>query len=539
MAEKKSKNDKRTGSNPKSGRVFNIVQYEYNPVTGQSFFDENGNPVSFGEQQILNGVAHQSVSRYAYIRHDQDHYSEIDCEEFFEKHQIQKTINDVKPPHWHIVLEVPNKCSVKLIAKWFSVPENQVEVPNDRGKVPVHSKGMNRVFLECVEYLTHSDIRQQALDKHTYDASEVKANFEWETEVVAANSLRTKYGKPLTEKEWYRNEVVMNGLRPKDIMRNPLTTTIYTNDFMMLDKLRQKYLRENAPMPATRFNYYIYSDEGRIGKGILSRAFARGLYPDIDNDDDLFFSVGGEKVSFDGYDGQPVIIWNDIRPYQLIEIFGDRGALLDSLDIHPVRKDEHIKFGKICLTNTVNIFNSVVPFYEFFDALSGEYKDKNGNTIKSEQKQKEQVYGRFPMVIPVSIDDFGILLNKGIMGQGVFTEYFEHQRVVSHLRQVHETLSAREDLVKQIDSKTVTPLIETHNSLKSKTTQRNDYEGLTDDEILARFSDVGTVIQPKSLEDEFDDYLEEFFSQHESLRGSTNHPTFEWWLENVKHISTI
>ena len=522
----KTKTKRKKSDAPKSGRVFNIVQYECSPITGQSF--------NFSEQNIINGCNHQSISRYAYIRHDADHYSEQDCEEFLERHSIQKTINDVKPAHWHIVLEVPNKCSVQLIAKWFGVPENQVEVPNERGKTPITTRGMNKVFLQCVGYLTHSDIRQQALDKHLYDPSEVKANFDWQTEVAAEEALRTRYGRELTEKEWYRNEVVLNGLRPKDIMRNPLTTTIYTNDFQMLDKLRKKYLRENAPMPTTRFNYYIYSDDGRAGKGLLSKAFARGLYPEL-ADDDLFFCVGGKNVSFDGYDGQPVIIYNDVRPVQLLNLFGDIGAWLDSLDIHPTRKDEHIKFGSICLTNTVNIFNCVVPYRQFFEELMGEEKNK-----------MSQICGRFPMVIPVSADDFGILINKGIIGQGALTEYFEHQRVVSHLKKVHETLSAREDLVKQIDAQTVKPLIDSHNSIASLTTNRNDYGSMTDDEILAQFNDCGDVMTQTQIAErenmkldayrsEYNMYLEEFFNKHESLRGTDNYPGFEWWLLHIKH----
>lgn len=518
----------KTVKNPKSGRVFNIVQYEKNPVTGQD--------LGFSEKNIISCVAHKSITRYGYIKHDRDHYSEIDCEEFFEKYGIVKTINDVKGVHWHVVLEVPNKTTVARIAKWLGVPESQVEVPNDRGKTPVQSKGCERVFLECIGYLTHADIRQQALDKTLYDDSEVVANFDWKTEVETVNLIRTKYGKQLSEKEWYRNEVLTNGLRPKDMARNPLMTTAYTNDFMMLDKLRKKYLRMFAPMPTTRFNYYICGDQGRSGKGLLSRAFARSLYPEIDDDDDLFFSVGGRNVSFDGYDGQPVIIWNDVRPFHLIEIFGDRGSMLDSLDIHPVRKDEHIKYGSLCLTNTVNIFNCVLPYYEFFDALAGEYKDRHGNFIRSELSQKEQVYGRFPMVFPISAEDFSIMINKGIMRAGAFTEYYEHKKVVSHLKRVHETLSAREELVKKLDAQAVAPMIEAHAEIRQATTRRDDYENMTDEEILAEFADVGQVKLYRDKTDEelradYQKYLYKcYLNDKAQLKAYCD--SFESWLDS-------
>lgn len=475
---------KQVNKAPKSGRVFNIVQYEINPVTGAN--------LGFTELNIISGINHVSIKRYGYIRHDKDHYSEADVEEALLQGRTL-TLNAIKPPHWHIVLEVPNKLPVSTIAKWFNVPENQIEVPNNRGKTPVTTKGMEKVFIECIGYLTHADIRQQTQDKHEYDKSEVKANFDWETEVATANALRTKYGKELSEKEWYRNEVLTNGLRPRDMMKNPLMTTAYTNDFQMLDKLRAKYLREFAPMPSTRLNFYICSKNGREGKGLLSRAVARSLRPDIDNDDDLFFTVGGKNVSFDGYDGQPIIIWNDIRPYDLLTIFGDRGNMLDTLDIHPVRKDENIKFGKVCLVNQVNIFNSVIPYAEFFDQLAGEYTDRSGNLIRSEMGQKEQVYGRFPMVIPISGEDFAIMLNKGVMERGAFTEYYTHRNIVSHLVMVHTQLSKREELVKKLDAQIVSPIIEASQMIEDKAKGNvTQFDGMADDDIMAFFNDCGT-----------------------------------------------
>lgn len=530
---RKAKSGVDTPKSPKSGRVFNIVQYEINPITGAS--------LNFAEANILSCVAHKSISRYAYILHDSDHYSEIDCEEMLEKYNVIRTINDLKPRHWHIVLEVPNKCSVKLIAKWLNVPENQVEVPNDRGKTPIQSKGMNRVFLECVGYLTHSDIRQQALDKHTYDEALVKANFDWQAEVEADRLIRTKYGKQLTEKQWYRNEVLTSGLRPKDMARNPLMVTAYTNDFVMLNKLRLMYLSMFAPVPSTRFNYYIYSDNGRVGKGILSRAFARSLYPNIDDDEDIYYSISADKVAFDKYDGQPIIIWNDIRPTTLLTIFGGRTGLLDVLDLHPVRREENVKYGGICLVNTINIFNSILTYEEFFGELIGTYFDHNtGKIVRSEEKQKEQVYGRFPMIIPVSVNDFAILINKGIMGEGAFTEFYEHKKVVSHLKKVHESLSAREDLVRQIDSQTVKPLIEAHNTVSGQSTGRNDYPDMTDEEILAQFADSGTAIEGDALEEHnkqrYEDYLHNCYEADKAgfkaYCGSYDEWLHSYWLKD-------
>ena len=150
-----------------------------------------------------------------------------------------------KPSHWHIILEVPNKCALSLVAKWFKIPENQVEIPNNHGKTKITTRGMEKVFIECVGYLDHS--RSEDPRKYIYDPSEITANFDWETEVNSFYLQYSTYGKALSEKEWLRNEVLLHGLRPKDIAKNPLTVTAYTNDFVMLDKLRLNIL-ENTPL---------------------------------------------------------------------------------------------------------------------------------------------------------------------------------------------------------------------------------------------------------------------------------------------------
>ena len=70
-------------------------------------------------------------------------------------------------------------------------------------------------------------------------------------------------------------------------------------------------MQKRAEIPKFRINYYI-DGKGGIGKNVASKALAKSLYPEL-SDDDLYFEVGGNNVSFDGYDGQPVIIWNDKR----------------------------------------------------------------------------------------------------------------------------------------------------------------------------------------------------------------------------------
>lgn len=98
--------------------------------------------------------------------------------------------------------------------------------------------------------------------------------------------------------------------------------------------------------------------------------------------------LGAEGVSFDGYDGQPVIIWNDCRAGELIKTLGGRGNVFNVFDTHPSKGKQNIKYGSVNLVNRVNIVNSVQSYTEFLDGLAGEYTDRDGKQIVAEDKTR-------------------------------------------------------------------------------------------------------------------------------------------------------
>ena len=122
-------------------RVFNVMQYERHPETGE---------VLLTEEKIKDAVAHRTIKRYAYIAHDEDVYSALDEEQDADHVKGQK-----KPKHWHIVIEMgSNAAEVATIAKWLGIKDNYVNVAKGRG-----------AFLDCCQYLTHEDEKQQGLGK--------------------------------------------------------------------------------------------------------------------------------------------------------------------------------------------------------------------------------------------------------------------------------------------------------------------------------------------------------------------------------------
>lgn len=337
-------------------RTFNIMQYEFNPKTGED--------LHFNESNIIKALEHKSIKKWAYICHDKDVYSAKDEEQGYKQ-------GEIKPRHWHIVCSCPNTIEIPTMAKWFGVAENYIELPKGHG-----------AFLDCVEYLTHEREEQQALGKMLYCDDDITANFDFRKELDTRAENRLKYGEDLTPKEQMLYDVMYLGKTLKQCKKeDPL---LYMNIHKALKDKRLEYIYDQD-VPNTRLNYYI-EGRGGYGKDVASRALARSLFPQFADDDEIFFEVGGENATFEGYDGQPVIIWSEFRAGTLLDVFKGRANLFKVFDSHPHNDRVNIKYGSIKLINVVNIVNSVQDYKFFLDGLAGEYVDKNGNLQLAEDK---------------------------------------------------------------------------------------------------------------------------------------------------------
>lgn len=368
-------------------RQFFIMQYEKHPETGE---------VLMTEEQIQEGLDHKTIGEWAYICHDKDVWSEAD--ELLDASHHQ---DETKPRHWHIAINMPkNNVEVETIARWFGVPMNFVQIIRGRGG-----------FLDCVEYLVHENEKGMVEGKYHYDDSEVHSNCDWRKMIEDRRLSRAKYGGDYDAKTLLRMKVLQGELSLRECRsKYPVN---YITDTEKLQKLRLDYITHAEP-PKFRKNFYIYG-KGGVGKDAASQVLAHALYPNIADDTDLFFYVGSDNATFMGYDGQPVIIWSDFRSYELYKALGSRGNVFAVLDTHPKKKAQNVKYGSINLINEVNIINSVQPFTEFIENLSGSYTDKDG--IRHEAEDEGQAYRRFPYVMPLRAEDFDIMISANFMGQ--------------------------------------------------------------------------------------------------------------------------
>lgn len=440
-------------------RVFNIMQYEKHPITGEPLIDED---------IIKVALAHKTIREWAYVCHDRDVYSLKD-----EADDTSGRIKagDTKPRHWHIVCKCQSAVEVSTIAGWFKIPENFVDVPKGAG-----------AFLDCVEYLTHEDDKQEKLGKRRYEDKEVRASFDFREKLTDRANKRMKYGKDLDPKEQMRYDVLYNGMTLRQCQAED--QFLYMEDLERLKKLRMEYIGNQRP-PVTRINYYV-TGRGGLGKGLICRAIARSLFPQYTEDEDIFFEVGAKGAAFEGYDGQPVIIWNDRRAIDLLQELNGRGNVFNVFDTHPTKQKQNIKYGSVNLCNAVNIVNSVQSYSEFLDGLAGEYKDKDGNL--QEVEDKGQSYRRFPFMIVLHEEDFDMFLNKGFLDNTAnFQEYMEYKHIRGNMQKIAVACGANEEMAKRLQSQAVKPITDKHNEVLEKIS----HEAPSEAELLEMFKDVG------------------------------------------------
>ena len=440
-----------------SGRTFNICTDLVHPETNEIIIT-----LDDIEETCRK---HATIKTWAYCFHDKDRYNEND-----EKNNPQHTAGTLKPAHVHIVISTaPKPVDVETIAKWFGIPSNFIELPKGKGK-----------FAECVMYLTHESEKEQSLGKYRYPDSDVKTNLPSYREFVDNLKLKKKICKnaDASDIDLILHKVCYDGMTINEVIKK--YPEIYVKHMDKIKKCRIEFLSRIKEMPKVRINIYI-TGRGGLGKGIASEALARALIdPDGEKEDsEIFFYTGSSNTTFEGYDGQPVIIWDDSRSSLLHKKFEDRGEIFKVFDPFPKNITQNIKYGSIRLTNEINIINSVQGWKEFLDNISGEYTDKNGEFHKSEDKG--QSYRRFPLIIQLDENGYTLRVNKGVLnGTNEYEAWEVIENIEGNFQEIAKRFGDNLKLRNKINNKTLLWVIEKYNalleSLCKKTANAEDTE---------------------------------------------------------------
>ena len=497
-----------SGSEPESLRLLALVGTDDDPYSeggawhyaedmgGRVFFITQNmrytdGRVLMSEQQMEQGVAKKGMTRSAWIKHDKDVVGLDDV-----KKNPALVLGDPKADHLHGAVERKSFASLGQVARAFGVPPSQVEVK------PAGS------FLDLVEYLTHEHPNQVAKGKHVYADDEVHANFDWRPELDDHKLARSfKAGQRKNTKKLEELMLaVMHGAKSLRQVREE-EPVIYGRNIDSFKKWRADFLLSQEP-PRMRTNHYIGGkvgeiDLGRTGKTQLARLLARALYPHLDAAE-CYHEAKDKRVPLQNYRGQPVIIWDDYGPVDLMDALGGRTGVWQVFDDHPGSDDVNIKYGSVRLVHEVNIITRVTPYREYLDGLAGEYTDRSG--VFHAVEDKRQSYGRFPFVHEVTADEIGVYVNQGFISDT--REFYEFQKLATmraSMAQIGAALDRiesdedREAARIEIGDRLLAPVLQQHHALQPAADLSKEealalvmprLEVLTGDDLAAHETDV-------------------------------------------------
>lgn len=436
--EKAAKDNTEFNDSEPKFRCFEVMQYLALPWDEKSWKKNRcelrkGVVPLITQEQIELALAHRSIKRWCWVLHDRDVYTAEN--EVTDKLQRAKA-GTRKWAHYHCWIEVSPAQSISTIARWFQVPPNFVEVKSGRG-----------AFLDCAEYAVHESPKAVEEGKTHYDDDEVHCSpgFDFRKEVSRHQTNRAKYGKragDMKPADVMRMHVLHDGWNMRQCRDDdPIT---YSQIRASLPPLRLDYLLDAAPAPF-RLNIYIDGGSG-LGKTSLSTYLAEAMFPAYEYP---YFTIGGdERVTFDGYDGEPVIIWDDMRAVDFITRFHSNGTY-KIFNPQPKKDAQQAKHSRVILCNSVNIVNGIQPYEEFIAGLAGTYIDRDGNLHESEDET--QAWRRFPLFLCVKPDMIDILLNNGALDPDTFTA-----KQIEMTARVHGSLKSA---LSQLDGRNLTDVI--------------------------------------------------------------------------------
>lgn len=498
-------------------RVFSVMQYHRHPVTGA---------VIFTQEQLDGGLAAlgSCLYRWAYIWHDCDRLVEVD------EGTTEMTCVGIKGLHVHLVLWVKDagdsRPTVRTVSDEFSIPSPRVRVPNEVGAQEgiADHKGRNaaeKAFFDLCEYLVHETRTSSGLvgmhhpdrhylvdesqpgnpGKYQYGRGRVVSNFEFgsalDGHMATRHNVAEGGGGAKISKLF--QAVGQGSLTLKQVRDQEPAIYFAKGNLAHFQKLRGDFLA-HQDAPGAVMNFYVFG-EGGTGKDLLAKALARSLAPDAERP---YFKVGGDNVSWEGYDGEPVVIWEDMRVGDMIRTAKSRGMLFRILG--PWREPDekpvvNIKNAHTQLLNRVNIVTGPEGYDDFLRGLAGEYESMQGGVkVKHQAENLGQGYRRFPLVIPVGEREFGIYVNLGVLnGTREYQSYEKYERMRQDLELVARRCKAIKDGAErlrvrhQIEAQTVAPILEHHDRIAQPVV-----EEASADDILAEFADVGQEIQPSA-----------------------------------------
>ena len=412
------------------------------------------------EEKLDNGKP--SLKRWAWCMHDKDKVLEENIEQLHLKDPNSTLkIGDKRPAHIHLALEFENAVYNTHLQKISGLPIEFVRKPNAR----------YNQFMAIATYLSHQRAEEQAKGKYLYPTEEIhcSSGFNYDEEVKKYLAVRDKKEEEIRKAPRYVADMTINMIERGELSvedaKEQIKDTKGFAYFLRYEKefraARTEFVKRHYEMKP-RINYYIYGSAGS-GKSTISKYLAKALFPDL-KEFECYYTVGAAGVRFDDYNYEPILVWEDVRGEELLREY-KREGLLNLLEPSPKKRSYNIKYGKVTLTHQVNIFTGPVPFQEFIEVMMGSYSE-GGQKIE-EDKDKEQAYRRFPVIINVKSNEIEVLTNSRIFEDTDHSEYKRYARVLNvSIAQLNEFYTG--DALDQAFSVITEPIVNLHKQYMAK-----------------------------------------------------------------------
>lgn len=313
--------------------------------------------------------------------------------------QIEK--DQPKEPHWHVVLQFSVNRFADEIANWFKLLDGSRLEPN-WNEVKTGRGAIESAWL----YLIHKN----APKKYQYDKNDVFASFDYINKLEEQIRLSEIHEKYHLDVDLFNDvvEEVMHGLPLKDAMLK-VSGARYIQREAEFKRARQWYVMNEMPMPLFREVFYVDSEgidedhgKGGLGKSACSKALAKQLAREFGADvsknindlQEFIFIAGDKDVFLQEYDGQPVVLINEINGQDFKIACRGVNGVKALLEPYPERKSFNKKHGAVICAAKYIIINGIQSFEAFKKSLA-EGAVINGVKQESEESVKEQFDRRF------------------------------------------------------------------------------------------------------------------------------------------------
>lgn len=368
------------------------------------------------------------LRNYAYVIHDRDFYTQDDEDEaasaiaMGSKRRVIKA-GEKKPEHIHIELQLRTAKTAQALIKWISCAGLQVPM---QWVVYVRENrdGEAATFDDKCAYLCH----EREPDKAPYRYDEIMCTFDYE-EMMKRYILRQARKSKSKMSRAFQTEHINKIASGEETVAGFISQfgyAVYEQNKAKYDHAEQYFYRTRYPGTGFRLTYLV-TGPSTVGKTPLAKFLACSLFPEFTNPREVYFSVGDAGATLQGYNGQPVIIWDDWRAIDFIRQFGREKVFSGLFAVHPDPTDFNIKYGSVVLRHTVNIVTCIDSVNVFARELAGEYTDRLGNFHKGENEQILQAYKRIWGISEVTEEEISVRFNMGYYSNAALVYYQQYE----------------------------------------------------------------------------------------------------------------